>query len=99
MADKFPPRNGENSLWKLLRLWPIILAFTAVVGSLYVTANDVGRVKVSDKIQWEKIGGNTSSIAVLTGRTDVIDARMENFKEAQTEMKADIKEILKAVKP
>ena len=90
-------RNGEGPLWKLLRLWPLLIAVVAISGMIYVTSYNVTDLQAADKIQWRKIGDNREDITELEKQTGIIEWRLQNVDNALAEQKGDIKEILKAV--
>ena len=93
-----PSRNGEGPLWKLLRLWPLLIAVVAISGMIYVTSDNVGDLQASQKVQWGKIGENRDSINELEKQTGIIEYRLQRVDDTLAEQKTDIKEILRAVK-
>ena len=91
-------RDGESPLWKLVRLWPVVVGAAAVIGSIYVMADNVGDLQSNAKIQWTKIGENRDAIKALESRNKVIEYRLDSIDQKIQEQKSDIKEILREVK-
>jgi len=91
-------RNGESPAWKLLRLWPLIIAIVAVVGSIYNSINDIGDLQAAAKVQWDKIGGNEDGIVEVDTKVQIIQYRLDGIEKSLDEQKMDIKAILNEVK-
>ena len=91
-------RDSEGPMWKLIRLWPIVVGAAAVIGSIYVMSDNVGDLQTNAKIQWTKIGENRDAIKALESRNLIIDYRFDSIDQKIQEQKSDIKEILREVK-
>ena len=91
-------KNNENGFFKLVRLWPILLAIVAVSGSIYVMADRVDILQATTIVQDDKITNNKGSIIELEKQTNIIEYRLQKVDDTLAEQRADIKEILRAVK-
>ncbi|MAG26366.1 hypothetical protein CMI47_12520 [Candidatus Pacearchaeota archaeon] len=91
------PRNGEPPLWKLLRLWPLVIAVVAVVGSIYNSINDIGDLQAAVKIQWGKISDNEDQAVKVDTKVQIIQFRLDGIEKSIVEQNSDIKAILKEV--
>lgn len=92
------PRNGEHGAWKLVRLWPVVVAITAVIGAVYVTTDNVSALQSVQASQWNRISENRKSVTELEKQTGVIEYRLKNMDESLREQKQDIKAILTEVR-
>ena len=91
-------KNSENGFFKLIRLWPVFLAIVAVSGSIYVMADRVDILQATTIVQDDKITSNKGSIIELEKQTSIIEYRLQKVDDTLAEQRADIKEILRAVK-
>ena len=91
-------KDSENGFFKLIRLWPVLLAVVAVSGSIYVMADRVDILQEATASQDDKIGSNKGSIIELEKQTGIIEYRLQRVDDTLAEQRGDIKEILKAVK-
>jgi hypothetical protein len=91
-------KNNENGFFKLVRLWPILLAIVAVSGSIYVMADRVDILQATTIVQDDKITNNKGSITELEKQTGIIEYRLQRVDDTLAEQRGDIKEILRAVK-
>jgi len=87
-------RTGEAPIWKVVRLWPVLIAIVAFIGWVYTSSHVLSEVKDAQKTLWERTGDNKDAISVLNGRSDVIDNEMKNINKSMDEQKADTKSIL-----
>jgi len=91
-------KNSENGFFKLIRLWPVLVAIVAVSGSIYVMADRVDILQATTIVQDDKITSNKGSIIELEKQTSIIEYRLQKVDDTLAEQRADIKEILRAVK-
>jgi hypothetical protein len=82
----------------LIRLWPVLVAIVAVSGSIYVMADRVDILQATTIVQDDKITSNKGSIIELEKQTSIIEYRLQKVDDTLAEQRADIKEILRAVK-
>lgn len=90
--------SDVNGVWKYLRLWPIILTISSLIGIGYVAIENIGDLQATDTRLWLITNANSADITELEKQTGIIDFRLQSVDELLRESRADIKEILKAVK-
>ena len=90
-------RNGESPLWKLVRLWPVVVGAAAMIGSIYVMSDNVGDLKKSDQEQWAGIKKAKDEISDLKASVKGIERDVYNIDRQLTEQRSDIKTILREV--
>ena len=90
-------RNGESPLWKLLRLWPIVVGVGALIGSYYVMGDDIKDLRNAQVPQWTKINKNSDEISDLKASVKGIERDVSNIDRQLTEQRSDIKTILREV--
>ncbi len=91
-------RNGENGVWRLMRLVPIIILIASVIGWSYVIGDDLGEVEASTSRLWEKYGETRTSIFELETQTAVIEFHLKQVDKKLEEQGSDIKDILTEVR-
>ena len=91
-------KDSENGFFKLVRLWPVLLAVVAGSGSIYVMADRVDILQATTTSQDTKITNNKGSIIELEKQTGIIEYRLQRVDDTLAEQRGDIKEILRAVK-
>ncbi len=91
-------RNSENGLWRLMRLWPLVVIIVSVTGILYVMVDDLKDVQASTGKLWQKYSSNRDSIVELEKQTGIIEYRLQRVDDTLKIQGADIKAILTEVR-
>ena len=93
-----PDRNGEGPLWKLLRLWPVVLAIVAVATAWGSFSSDVKSLEAGQTAQWKSIGDNRDQIQLLKQQGARVENELDNINRAIGSQREGTKEILRELR-